>query len=208
MQTIQIGWSLLDSNNNEIQHWSDASGQNLNLPDLIIMPNGNSIHGAKAGIIAPGYTLVPRWMTTNPTLAGLENGQTIAWDGTKIIVTQLYRNLAAADLKAYSANTRWTKETAGTTYSGVYGTFPVWTDPISQSKLTSMIELFRVVPSMNVSFKTQSGFITANANVFLDVALSVAMHIERCFDTEKDVDSKIDAGIYTTYGDIDTAFSW
>lgn len=84
----QIGYSLVDANGAEIQHWGDTPGMCVGLPSMVRLPNGDDVHGASAGALQE-WTLVPRFVdyrsaAAPPTLE--QNGMVVA--------------LAMADLKA------------------------------------------------------------------------------------------------------------
>lgn len=57
----QIGYSLVDANGAEIQHWGDTPGMCVGLPSMVRLPNGDDVHGASAGALQE-WTLVPRFV--------------------------------------------------------------------------------------------------------------------------------------------------
>ena len=73
----QIGWSLVDGQGSEIDHWGDTLGQSRGLPDMLRLPNGDYVYAPSPGGIQD-WALVPRWA---------ERGEgNPVWDGSKIVV--------------------------------------------------------------------------------------------------------------------------
>jgi len=77
----QVGYSLIDANNVEIQYWGDTPGVIVGVPDVIRIDSDN-VHGAKAGDAVGAFRLVPR-MIAFGTSAGS------SFDGTNLVVTKV-----------------------------------------------------------------------------------------------------------------------
>lgn len=86
----KVGYSLLNENNIEIQHWGSSLGSDRDIPNPIFLPDGTHLHAPTLGEHF-GYKLVERWIDGDITKAFLKNGETISFDGNKIIVTWEYR---------------------------------------------------------------------------------------------------------------------
>lgn len=57
----QIGYALVSEQNEVVQTWGNALGQLEGLPDVIVLANGDRVHGAKAGDTFGGCRLLPRF---------------------------------------------------------------------------------------------------------------------------------------------------
>jgi hypothetical protein len=77
---MHVGWSLIDSANIEVAAYGCTLGQCDGVPETVILPNGNRVHGAKPGQIED-WRLVPRYMGRG------EAGS--AFDGTSMVITVL-----------------------------------------------------------------------------------------------------------------------
>ena len=86
----QIGHSLIDANGAEVMFWGDTAGRIEGAPDRIPLPNGDHVHGARAGDQLGDWRLVERWTQRGSSDA-------IAFDGTKVVVT---RAVTGADVDA------------------------------------------------------------------------------------------------------------
>lgn len=199
----QIGYSLIDSNNKEIQFWGDTLGQCPGIPDMIVLPNGDQVHAPFVNSVYGNCKFVTRWADYDPTLINLISGNTILYAGEKTIVTYQYRNPNQQELIAYSANTRYTKETSGIKVSNNL----IYTDRQSQAMLTSVVTLMQLQPNTVISYKTGNGFISANSQVINQISTAVASYIEQCFSTEHTVSDSVANGSITLYSQIDTAYS-
>lgn len=104
-------------------------------------------------------------------------------------------------LEAY----RWQRENGGIIFNG-YGI-----DTTDRSKalingayneaktsLTPMAE--------NMDWKTYQGWVVLTYQDIIDMALSVADHVKRCFEAEKEVTSQIWAGTLTTTEEVEAEF--
>ena len=109
-----------------------------------------------------------------------------------------------ADLKAYAAAARYTKETAGITV----GNAPVATDRDSQAMINGMWAAAQINPAITVQFKSAGGgFAQINAAQIQSIAAAVIAHVQACFTAEAQVDAAITAGTITTTAPIDAAFA-
>lgn len=88
----QIGYSLIDTNGDELTAFGNTKGVLYGPPALIALSNGDQVHCAKVGdVFATGEKLVERWIDDNPASKWLSaTGRMISFDGTKIIVTVEY----------------------------------------------------------------------------------------------------------------------
>lgn len=84
----QIGYSLLDANGAEIQHWGDTPGVCVGIPSMVRLPNGDDVHGASVGPLQD-WALVPRFVDYRQSAAEP------AVEGGNVVVA-----LALTDLKA------------------------------------------------------------------------------------------------------------
>ena len=90
-----IGWSLIDENGLEVQHWGDTPGQIAGIPDRLRLPNGDMVCGASAGNVG-AWRLVPRWHSFNDPSGPFFDGQivTISTPTTvEMITTERNRRL-------------------------------------------------------------------------------------------------------------------
>lgn len=74
----QIGYSLVDANGAEIQHWGDMPGVCVGLPSMVRLPNGDDVHGASVGAIQE-WALVPRMHSYGAT--------GVSFDGSLVVVS-------------------------------------------------------------------------------------------------------------------------
>ncbi len=95
----KIGYSLVDSDNNEIQFWGDTAQQCEGIPNFIKLPNGDEVHCPPSDfscqttvtevdqndnetvIVTGSYRLVERWLQVG-------SPEFIAYSDGKIIVTR------------------------------------------------------------------------------------------------------------------------
>jgi hypothetical protein len=195
----KLGYSLVDSNNTEIQYWNSEPA-----PNPIILPNGDHIHAPNLNTDYSGYKLVERWEVSNTSLDLIRTDKsTITFDGTKIVVTLEYRNPDKSELLLYSANTRYTKETSGIIISNNF----IYTDRQSQSMINGIITLFQLQPNTTINFKTGNGFIQANSQTIIEIASSVAAHVQSCFNTELNVNEQINNDSITKFSQVDVAYN-
>jgi hypothetical protein len=110
-----------------------------------------------------------------------------------------------ADLKAYAASVRYSKETAGTSIGGV--AYP--SDRETQAKLTAAALFAQVDPTRTFQWKLADGTFTPSMSASQMVALasSVAAFVNSCFVAEASVIAGINAGTITTRAQVDAAFA-
>lgn len=75
-----IGYSLVDGAGNEASFWGDAIGQIAGLPDVIALPNGDTVHGATLGEQLGAWRLVERYGQYGAAASTV-------YDGTRVVVT-------------------------------------------------------------------------------------------------------------------------
>ena len=87
----QLGYSLIDSNNNEVQYWGDTPGILFGMPDVIFLPNSDIVNAPNLNVNYSGYTLVQRWLDANPpSQFYIAINKTIVFDGEKVVVAYIY----------------------------------------------------------------------------------------------------------------------
>ena len=88
----QVGYSLIDANETEIQAYGgETPGAQNGVPDVLVLPNGDQVHCPTVGSTYSEWKLVERWLTdTPPSQWHARVGWTVAFDGTKIVVTINY----------------------------------------------------------------------------------------------------------------------
>lgn len=92
----QIGYSLVDSQNAEVATsrslpWSPPPPGN---------PRGRLATFTAVGQTVDGYTVVERWETERENEYQYSAGQTISWDGTKMVVDKQWTYPSLASMKA------------------------------------------------------------------------------------------------------------
>ena len=194
----KLGYSLIDKDNKEIKYWNYDPQ-----PNPIILPNGDQLHAPVLNTYYSGYQLVERWQISNNTPGLVQIGQTISFDGQKIIVTIDYRDPDQDELMQYSASVRYNKETSGIVVSINF----IYTDRQSQSMITGAIALMQLQPNTVISFKTGGGFISANSQTMTEIASAVASHVENCFHIENGAASNIQSNTITTFAEVDQAYN-
>lgn len=90
----QIGYSLVDVNNIEINFWGNTPGQCQGIPKLIIMPNGDHVHNPVVGeTLSNNYRLVERHLENNPpSVWHSKINETITFDeiDNRTVITYVY----------------------------------------------------------------------------------------------------------------------
>ena len=193
----KIGYSLIDSENKEIQSWNSEPA-----PNPIILPNGDHIHAPDLNVSYSDYKLVERWEISNTTLGLVKIGESTSFDGSKYIITNEYRGPNKPELIQYTASVRYNREISGITVSNNY----VYTDRQSQAMINGIVTLVQLQPNTVINFKTGNGFIEANLQIIMNIATSVASHIQTCFSMEADIVKQIQANTITQFTEIDTFF--
>lgn len=78
----QIGWSLVDNTNTEIEYWGDTPGHFiLNTPNYIILPNNKTVHCPAVNYDYFGYRLIPRYFIEG-------SPESIVYKDDSIVVTR------------------------------------------------------------------------------------------------------------------------
>jgi hypothetical protein len=77
----QIGYSLIDSQGNELQGFGDTAGQAQGVPDVVRLPNGDDVHCPEVGADYDGLRLVERWLQYGDVAS-------VVFDGAKVLVTR------------------------------------------------------------------------------------------------------------------------
>lgn len=78
----QIGYSLIDDGNNELEFWGDTPGRTEGAPNVIQIANGDRVHCPTVGDSYQGVRLVPRMFQFGQQ-------EDISFDGTNIVVTRI-----------------------------------------------------------------------------------------------------------------------
>ena len=93
----QVGYSLIDASGTEIQAFGgETAGVQNDVPNIIVLPNGDQVHCPTVGSTYSEWKLVERWLTdTPPSPWHARIGWTVSFDGTKIIVTINYEATAS-----------------------------------------------------------------------------------------------------------------
>lgn len=198
----QIGYSLLDQDNKEIQIWGNSPNEFYNIPNVLYLPNGDHVHAPVVNGNYSGYTLVERWADYDPTLISLISGQSVSFDGTKIIVTYEYRNPTKEELLSYSASKRYDMETNGV----IFNEYKIYTDREAQAMITGIVTLMSIKPDITINFKTANGFIQANSSIMQQIAGAVSTHIQNCFSLEATVSSQISSNTISSFAQIDELY--
>jgi hypothetical protein len=90
------------------------------------------------------------------------------------------------------ANTRWQKETGGTTFNGSL----LSTDPVSQTKYVGAVVGAQLDPSAILNWKMADGsFVELDASEITAIAMAVRAHIQACFDREAELRALIDVAV-------------
>lgn len=205
----QIGYSLIDSDGNELQKWGDTKGQQHGLPHLIVLPNGDQVMGFKSGdVFGNDITLTERWLDDPSPPSSREIGRDVAFDGSKTVVTVSYEYVQPTleELVAYAADVRWRKEVAGVEWAeGLV----IQTDRESQGKL--LAEFVAISGGLRPDpspwkFADNKFAMLSNADMSA-VCLASRAHVAAAYAAESSVVSQIAAGTITTTAEIDAAFA-
>jgi hypothetical protein len=87
----QIGYSLIDAGGNEITAYGNIKGQLPSPPAIINLPNHDRVHCPAVGGQYQSWRLVERWLDDEPPSPWHNAiGRSIAFDGSKTIVTVAY----------------------------------------------------------------------------------------------------------------------
>jgi hypothetical protein len=77
----QIGYSLVNGSNVEVQHWGDVAGQCAGVPGMIVLLNGDHVHCPQVGGTYGGLRLAERWLAYTGT-------EGVSFSAGKIIVSR------------------------------------------------------------------------------------------------------------------------
>lgn len=194
----QIGYSLVDSSNTEIEFWGNNSDSMVSLPSRVILPDGMIIEGIPPNRnLFNGYRIVDRWVELNPTTE-IDNktSETIEYRDDKIVVVYSYSLPDLETFKSYVKNKlaykRWQVETGGViinqnTYSS---------DRESQTKYTAVaVAISQSDPATwSINWKTNDGqFVVLNAQTMMAVINYVMYHVQNSYNTESEFQTLIDA---------------
>lgn len=194
----KVGYSHIDSSNNEIQYWGNTLGVDISAPERVMLQNGDIVEGATPYVVFnDGSMVVERWIESNPTTEiDTKTGETIEFRVDKTVVVYQYslpqlENLKE-HLKSKLAEKRWTAETSGITIDNlVYAT-----DRESQIKYTAIaVAISQADPqTWSVNWKTSDGqFITLNSTQMMTRTNIVMEYVQGCFNREYDIQLEIDA---------------
>lgn len=199
-----IGYSLVDGDGNELQKWGDTKGQLMSPPAVLILPNGDHVHGFKVGdVLAGGLTFVERWLDDPSPASSAEVARDVTFDGDKIVVSVAYAPPTQDELVAYASNARYAKEIGGIVVADV----PVATDDRSKQMILGARVAADVDPDFATLWVGADGIIyPITAAAMIMISNAVLAHVAACFATFTTVKAQIDVGTITTAAQIDAAF--
>lgn len=102
----QLGYSLIDADGKEIQIFGDSSSYCAPQPDTLYLSNGDIVCApALYTPLSDGSQLVKRFLSDNPPGVWFPlSGFTIAYDGTDIIKSVSYSDVANTEMVANAIN--------------------------------------------------------------------------------------------------------
>jgi hypothetical protein len=188
----QIGYSLVDSIGNEIEHW-------YIIPSAIIIDETTVSVGHTVGsTLANGYKIVERWIDESPTTAfDQATDQAVGYDGTKVIVRQNYMTPSLDSVrnivKSNVAKKRYDHESVGVNFANnVFST-----SEAAQGKLASIVHdvlLSGNTSAYTVNVKTTNGqFVAMTGDDVINFSKTVRTYVQSCFDKEAYYCQTIDA---------------
>lgn len=118
----QIGYSLVDANGNEVRFWGDSFGVLVSAPDYIDWPSGDRSYCPASGMVNNGAQFATRWLDQS---VGDSASQSIAFDGTKVVVTRVLAKIVLTGADVDVERDRRIALGASVTAGGA--TFPVQT---------------------------------------------------------------------------------
>jgi hypothetical protein len=83
----QIGYSLINPQNVELQVWGNTPGIQAEAPNPIFLPNGDHVHAPAIGVSYSGYKLVARFFDEN------DDVDSVTSDGTSVVVRKSKPNV-------------------------------------------------------------------------------------------------------------------
>jgi hypothetical protein len=109
------------------------------------------------------------------------------------------------NLKYYNADRRWRKEQGGITLSLGW---PIKTDDRSQSKINGARWAATAQQVQSTEWLAADGtYHTVSDAEIITISNELQLHIDSCFDTQKNVDGQVDAGTITTREQVDAAYA-
>lgn len=194
----QVGYSLIDSSNNEVQHWGNSLGTMVSCPERVVLATDLIVEGVTPNVdLFDGYRIVERWIESNPTTE-IDNkiGESIEFRADKIVVVysyslpevEIFRSLTKTKLAAK----RWQIETGGANIDG--NEFA--TDRESQTKYTAVAVAISQADPMtwSINWKTNSGmFVSLNAQQMMGIINCVLNHVQNSFNKEYEIQQAIDS---------------
>lgn len=106
-------------------------------------------------------------------------------------------------LLEYAALKRWEKEIGGVALAGTH----IATDRGSQDMIGNAYSYSQAHPNEAIRFKAASGWVLLDAPTLAAIATAVGAHVQACFTAEAELAGDIEAGIVTTYQQVEEAFS-
>lgn len=106
------------------------------------------------------------------------------------------------DIYTYKVRQRYAFTIARTANFGVQ-----YSDPLSIGMLTALVALFdKGMLTGSINYKGPNGFISLTGEEIGSLAGEVAMHVQKYFNTEKNVLEQVAMGTITTHAQIDAVF--
>lgn len=194
----KVGYSLIDSQNNEINFWGNNLEIIVSAPERVILQNGDIVEAAKPyQTFNDGSMLVERWIESNPTTEiDIKTGEIIEFRTNKIVVVYQYSLPEVSDFKTLLKNKlalkRWQVETGGAVInSNLYAT-----DRESQTKYTAVaVAISQAADPLtwSINWKTNDGtFVILNALQMMTVINYVMNHVQNSFNKEYEFQQSID----------------
>lgn len=110
------------------------------------------------------------------------------------------------ELRAHAVDKRQQLARSSTVVSVGERSIPVWADPESTGAITSLVVAASIVPTLTTNWKGADGaFYPLNAAEIIALALGMMGYVDACFQIERALGEQIDAGVITTYAQIDSA---
>lgn len=165
----------------------------MNITYVLVNPQGQDVrtlNGVENPLALPDGTIV----------SGVSTG--VAFAGGWMIAVRSSA-LTKAQLHAYAATARWTKQAGGMT-SQTFG--PLRTDDQTTAMLTSLITSLNLsIVTEPINYKGVTGWASLTKAQLTAIAQEIAQYVQRCFNANMDIDGQIEAGTITTYEQIDAA---
>lgn len=104
------------------------------------------------------------------------------------------------NLSEYNSTKRWEAETGGILLDGI----SIATDDRSKVMISGARVAAQSNPDFTTEWKTESGFVTLDADTIITISDAVLQHVSDCFAREATIQTMIDNGDVTTVEQIDT----